>query len=487
VIPLILFFALFLLVSSQEVFCGSIVGSWGRGYYPNGSQNEGEEEYITGTFYPNGYYIHYETGQASEPCDFGGGVEYGTYSYDEGTKALTVQPIVDENGCVGLADDYEPGQWRVEVEGDLITLQEEGEPEFTRARVVEDDASPIVGGWGKGYDPQATSEYTSLTFYSNGYYIHYQTDKVGEDCDNGGGVEYGTYIYIQAANIVIFTPIVDENGCIGPSEDGGTRLGRVEIDGDILTFYEEGEVDVVLERVMDPNALPTIGACMLPADSCMETTEQDCTDAGGSYQGDGTECLYCFSNSDCGSESYCAKPEGDCYGEGFCTQKPGPCPLFYDPVCGCDGETYSNDCFAAQAGVPVYHKGACNLGTLCSFLGDDPRPYAPDMDVFRFSGTEGEMVTVTLESKPPGSGEGQRAVLIIRSLGRGLQLFKRLIEKLPFDMTVYLPVSGDYHVKVMEATGRDVIWGQKYQGDYCVMLEAPPETLETFAPDLDVE
>ena len=47
---------------------------------------------------------------------------------------------------------------------------------------------------------------------------------------------------------------------------------------------------------------------------------------------------------------------------GTCVPAPLPCPSGGDPVCGCDGVTYPNDCTRVSAGATLAHAGACAGG-----------------------------------------------------------------------------------------------------------------------------
>jgi len=71
----------------------------------------------------------------------------------------------------------------------------------------------------------------------------------------------------------------------------------------------------------------------------------------------------------CDDGSFCSfPPEANCGradAPGECTKRAEICTFIFRPVCGCDGVTYSNECFAAAAGASVAATGVCAQGAAC--------------------------------------------------------------------------------------------------------------------------
>ncbi len=137
---------------------------------------------------------------------------------------------------------------------------------------------------------------------------------------------------------------------------------------DLMNWYGDGECDTFCPRTDEDCAIDcaTDSECG-PTEACVNGSCAVATQGCGGFQG-----LQCAAGEYCNYEISQICGAADQLGE--CAEIPENCDLNYDPVCGCDAQTYSNACAAASAGVSVASAGECAV--TCSADSDCPAAQA---------------------------------------------------------------------------------------------------------------
>ncbi|ESP94796.1 PKD domain-containing protein [Pseudoalteromonas luteoviolacea] len=133
----------------------------------------------------DGVWVHMEIDTTNDPSG-STGMEIGSLSWDETSKDLSVDLVIDQNGEFG----YDPSlSHKASVEGNTMTLEISGESPVVFERLL-DENEPRVGGFVEY--PLTTSKIWVSVFMPDNKFFEAEYDPANSD---GPGINYGSYTY----------------------------------------------------------------------------------------------------------------------------------------------------------------------------------------------------------------------------------------------------------------------------------------------------
>jgi hypothetical protein len=139
---------------------------------------------------------------------------------------------------------------------------------------------------------------------------------------------------------------------IAPAGWGLVALGAIGCEPETLVLARRVESAVSVTAAS--TGVGAGGAASVAASSSVATTSTSAGVGGGG----GASSSSCSDASPCENGDFCAKPTCDAP-LGACEPRPTICGATAEPVCGCDGVNYYNDCLRRASGVAASTEGEC--------------------------------------------------------------------------------------------------------------------------------
>ena len=234
----------------SETKSEGLLGAWGS--------DDIDEGLLGLAFFEDGTYVHVRVDAEGSTNNPNNGMEWGTYTIDEATGALTTSQLFDNNGESGLSDPLVRyarlvnGKLVIEVDNNkngIIDFNEKfGFSKRTADNIPLDKVDPkeLIGLW---ENKNTNNELLTLAFLEDGTYIHLEVDEnMPFDTSNReiSGMEWGNYTLNNRTGELSVNQKFDNNGDTGLSDP----LDRyVSVSGNTLTL----KVDENKNGVIDSN------------------------------------------------------------------------------------------------------------------------------------------------------------------------------------------------------------------------------------------
>ncbi len=127
--------------------------------------------------------------------------------------------------------------------------------------------------------------------------------------------------------------------------------------------------------VARPDSSTDTGAGDADTDASTDAATDTSTDAPADTAPPMDATMPCDPTMDECGDGYCSLAScGDSVGQ--CMDRPLRCDGVLDPVCGCDGRTYTSECEASRTGISIDHTGECGTAPDATVM--DAGPDATD-------------------------------------------------------------------------------------------------------------
>ena len=398
-----------------------------------------------------------------DPADVCGDCDDGDAAIHPGATELTCDGI-DQN-CNGAADDTPDG------DGDGSSVCDDCDDADSgiypgATEVTCDGIDQNCNGAGDD-TPDADGD---------GY------DACGTDCNDSNAA-------IHPGATEIACDGVDQN-CNGAADD----TPDTDADGDGYNICDECN---------DSDAAINPGAAEIACDGI----DQNCnglSDDGPDSDGDGySECVDCDDANNAvnpgADEITCDEIDQNC--NGLADDAPDADDDGYSECVDCDDsdETVNpgatevcddeadNDCDGLTDGADYADCGMGGPRTICAALGDDGSDPDVDKDVFVFTASAGEQVTLNLEPVNAPSLPGRAALILVDATSGEAELVGSDRTALPNQLVATLLTAGEYHIGVYEEPGISFLSGRRFAGTYCLTIDSTLNAAQSLEPTSSVE